>query len=359
MLKTRNIYIDTQVFVSNNYFQNENLRRLSNFGKSGLVNLYMTEITRQEILDNAATEILEAIHDINEFRKKLSSKGKILKNIDVYRQYLDLPKAEFPKNLKTIANDLQLFLTESKITMIPYDTASLADVVTKYFKQAKPFGPGKKKYEFPDAIVLSAIEHWCVNCGEKMYMISGDGDMDIIGSKVILPMNTLKDMLHLINRHKDKRTAWIGKLFDKYESIIEDRVVDAFAEKIVDELSGEIELEDVDVTTIKIHNYFIVQDNVTIGEIVLQFDYDIDFSAEVTYEDYSIAFYNKENNRYIGVRSETSKVKMSMTQSAEVTIEVNMDEFEADDAQEPEVTCTYTSIPDAQKILGKIDNPYY
>ncbi|WP_379085544.1 PIN domain-containing protein [Pedobacter sp. UC225_65] len=357
MLKTRNIYIDTQVFVSNNYFQNENLKRLSDFGKSGVVNLYMTEITRQEIMDNAANDIIEAINDINEFKKKLLNKGKILKNIVAYRPYLDLPKAQVPENIKKIADDLQQFLDESRITMLPYDTANLNDVVTKYFKKAKPFGQGKKKHEFPDAIVISAIEHWCAQHNEKIYLISGDSDMEGLGSKNILPIAALKDMLNLINNDKTKRTAWIGKFFKKYEVLIEDRVAEAFSEKIVDEL-GELELEDVEISTIKIHEYFIVQDNIASGEFVLQFDYDIDFSTDVMYEDYSIAFFNKEDDRYLGVRANKSRVSMSTTQTAEVTIEAFIDEFDNEDQQEPDITCTYTSIPDAQRILDKIDNPY-
>ena len=47
MLKSKNIYIDTQAFIGNNYFQNENLKRLANHGNAGHINIFLTEITKK------------------------------------------------------------------------------------------------------------------------------------------------------------------------------------------------------------------------------------------------------------------------------------------------------------------------
>lgn len=77
MLRTRNVYIDTEVFISNNYFDSKNLQSLSNFGKDQTVNIFLTEITRNEIRSNIREEILTTQNEINIFKKNMSSKGKI------------------------------------------------------------------------------------------------------------------------------------------------------------------------------------------------------------------------------------------------------------------------------------------
>src|SRR4051794_23139350 len=81
MLKTRNLFIDTQTFVGNNFFQNKSLSRLAEFGKLDTVNIYLTEITKNEIQNNIKEGLNIAEQEINKFREAISSKDKILKQI--------------------------------------------------------------------------------------------------------------------------------------------------------------------------------------------------------------------------------------------------------------------------------------
>ncbi len=52
--------------------------------------------------------------------------------------------------------------------------ASIDKLIRGYFDEKAPFGPGKKKHEFPDAISLHALEGWAAEHGRKMLVVSGD-----------------------------------------------------------------------------------------------------------------------------------------------------------------------------------------
>jgi hypothetical protein len=165
MLKTKNVYID------------KNLQSLCDFGKDRTVNIYLTEITKNEIKSNIKEEILNTQKEINIFKKNISNKGKILKNLERFKPYFDLPKLELNLDFKVLSNKLETFIKDGNVSFIPFELADIKVVVENYFKQEPPFGDGKKKHEFPDAIVLSAIENWCKKHKQKIYFISSDSDL--------------------------------------------------------------------------------------------------------------------------------------------------------------------------------------
>lgn len=359
MLKTRNIYIDTEAFVASNYFQSENLKRLSEFAKAGVVKLFITEITKREIIDNAASSLAEAVHEINEFKKKIAGK-RVLKNIAHFKTYLDLPKLELNTQFAQIAEDLDKFILDSGIEVIPYDTADLNEVVSNYFSQAKPFGPGKKKHEFPDAIVISSLKHWCSKSGEKMYLISGDNDMKGLGISSLLSIESLKEMLNLINKQNSAdevaRMQLIDRAFEQFKETIIKEIRLKFEENLIDELGFDISVEDVEVEEITLFPYSIVEDRVGEGETTIQLDYDVHFSATVIYQDYSFGFYDKEDDKYFGARSSRKRISTGSTQTAEIVIEeLFLDVDEGSELEDVSITCTYTSIPDAGYITDELE----
>ena len=66
---------------------------------------------------------------------------------------------------------------EAKAEILLAMKVDAATVFQKYFQKKPPFGPGKKKEEFPDAFVLTSIEDWCSWKNQKIYVVSTDGDM--------------------------------------------------------------------------------------------------------------------------------------------------------------------------------------
>ncbi|EJU9031062.1 TPA: PIN domain-containing protein [Vibrio cholerae] len=56
---------------------------------------------------------------------------------------------------------------------------SVSDLLEKYFRNEPPFADtGKKKNEFPDAIILMAVEAWAEEHGKNVLAVAKDGDWE-------------------------------------------------------------------------------------------------------------------------------------------------------------------------------------
>lgn len=356
MLKTRNIFIDTETFVANNFFQNENLSRLSAFGEMETVNLCLTEITVKEIQSNIREELQNAQEEINRFKKNIANKGRILKNVEEYKQYLALPKLEIEVDYEKINEELEKFIEKGKITIIPYETADLKDIIDRYFNREKPFGLGKKKYEFPDAIVLSAIEKWCIKNTCQIYVVSQDKDLKDYTSKNIIPIPNLRTILNKINtQFGNDRLDWINKIFSESEETIKEKIIEKFSFKLKDEVWFDVSIENVVVENIILHESAIVQDNPDIGETIFQFDFDISFSADVEYDDYSMSWYDKEDDKWYFPEKRTVNIELESTQTAEISIEAFYEDKLLEEYEEFEIYCSYCSIPDSERITEELE----
>jgi hypothetical protein len=351
MLKTRNIFIDTEVFVSNNFFQNRNLQRIAEFGKLEIVNIYLTEITKNEIQSNIKEHLLIAQQEINNFKKLISNKGKILKNLENFKPYIDLPKLEISLNFDSISNELDKFIQNGKIKFIPYELADLKNVVNSYFNQSPPFSLGKKKYEFPDAIVLSAIENWCVKNNEKIYAISNDPDFNGYVSNEIIIVPNIKIMLDKINKqYQSDEIDWITKIYELNKEKIIEKITIAFIEKVEDEIGFDIEIADVSVEHITLYDASLVQGDLSSGEYIFELDYDITFNAQYRYDDYAYSIYDKEDDKYYFPERVNRHIEINTIQTAEISIEAYFEEGEKAEYASTSISCTYTSVPNEDKI---------
>lgn len=356
MLKTRNIFIDTETFVANNFFQNKNLSRLAEFGEMDTVNLCLTEITIKEIQSNIREELQNAQEEINRFKKNIANKSRILKNVEEYSKYISLPKLEINVDYDKINEELDKFIETGKITIIPFETADLKDIINRYFNREKPFGLGKKKYEFPDAIVLSAIEKWCVENSCQIYIVSRDKDLKDYTSKNIIPIPNLRTILNKINTQFDNdRLEWINKIFLDSDEMIKEKIIEKFSFKIKDEILYGISIENVEVDSITLFEPSIVQDNPDIGETIFQFDFDISFSMDVDYSDYSLSSYDKEDDKWYFPEPRTVNIALTTTQTAEISIEAVYEDRLLTDSNNINIYCSYCSIPDSERVTAELD----
>lgn len=360
MLKTKNVYIDTEVFISNNYFDSKNLQSLCDFGKDRTVNIYLTEITKNEIKSNIKEEILNTQKEINIFKKNISNKGKILKNLERFKPYFDLPKLELNLDFKVLSNKLETFIKDGNVSFIPFELADIKVVVENYFKQEPPFGDGKKKHEFPDAIVLSAIENWCKKHKQKIYFISSDSDFKKYTSDNIFILPKLGILLDNINRQLDidRKIAWISAVFENNNSNIVEIINEKFIETVYDTVGYQIEVSDIKVIETTLFEPALVQENGSNDEYVFQLDFDIRFTAQITYDDHTLSFYDKEDDRYYNVEKAIREITMHITETAEVSIEAFYEDGDEPEDADASITCTYTSSPSEDDLLDEVENEY-
>ena len=338
MLKTRNVFIDTQAFIADNFFNGRNIRRVAEFGNKEVIRIFLTEVTINEIKSNAFKRIGDARSLIFDFKKKLAS-NRILNHVEEFQNTLEKIKLDINFCEETIQMELKSFIKNGKVNIIPYENAKLTEIMNKYFNQEKPFDSGDKKNEFPDAIVLSALEEWCSLKGEKMYVISGDSDLGEYNSDCLIPIPKLKDLLGKITNQLSKDSEILHEIFNHSTETIKDSIEAKFVSQIKEDSSNNV--ENVTVNSITLYNASIVQNVEINGETIFQLDVDIDFTAELIFEGTKFSGGNIYQDRWQELLSTGSMV------TVEIGVHTNLDEAGNIDMGNYSIYCTYCSFPAA------------
>lgn len=93
-----NVFIDTQVFVHNNFnFNNGLFRRLISAVDNKLVTVYLTDVVEKEV----ELKILENVEEVKNSQRTFIKNAKILRNLNKYDNVFDIEK-----NLDSISDCL-------------------------------------------------------------------------------------------------------------------------------------------------------------------------------------------------------------------------------------------------------------
>ncbi|MFD1261692.1 PIN domain-containing protein [Entomomonas asaccharolytica] len=170
------IIIDTSIYEKNGLkFDRGLLKSLSQFKKSP-IKLLMPDVILNEVKSHLEKKVSEIIQSndklINDFKGYSLVNQEVLKTLDDFKKNLNA------KNI--VKKKLDEFIESTGAIFI--ECGLLVDVtkiLEKYFSSSPPFSKeGKKKSEFPDAIVLYAIEKWAEENNAKVLAISSDNDWD-------------------------------------------------------------------------------------------------------------------------------------------------------------------------------------
>lgn len=235
-LETKNIFIDTSVYFSNNFaFRGELFQRLMTLAADGVINLYITDITKKEIESNIKNLFIEAYTTLIKCRNK----ARILRNIEDSTFYKLFDSFSLKNEQSFLLEQFNKFLVTAKTNVIPTSEVSIIEVFNKYFLEEPPFNDKKKKNEFPDAFILLALEKWAFENNENMYVISKDNDMFEFCKNIdkliyIAKIEELFDKLvsedgylhsvvtHIINYYIEQINRAISENFAKLEFWVQD-----------------------------------------------------------------------------------------------------------------------------------------
>ncbi|MBK7129065.1 MAG: DUF4935 domain-containing protein [Crocinitomicaceae bacterium] len=136
-----NIFIDSNILYQDYFFENKSNKKLLEYCKVGLLNLYMSEIVRLELR--------------RQFQKELESKNKELQKLIKELKRL---KIEQEINVISISENLNKFDTFYKrlnssdhFFIVHYKNEFLPDIVDRAINRKKPFT--EEKSELKDAII--------------------------------------------------------------------------------------------------------------------------------------------------------------------------------------------------------------
>jgi hypothetical protein len=176
--EVKHIFLDTEVFDANQFdLGSANFSKLVSLVEEGSTNVFITDVTRREVLAHIDEKAREANTRLKQFRAAASILR--LSSAAPFQGLFARIKAE--QLQEVFRAEFESFCTRCKIEVISTGTVEVNDVLDRYFEHRPPFGSGKKKAEFPDAIAAAALKQWCKTVSyHPLHVVSADDDWRLI-----------------------------------------------------------------------------------------------------------------------------------------------------------------------------------
>lgn len=290
--KTRNVFVDTSAFINENFaVKSTAFKSLVSLCRMHKAFLKLTDVTICELKSNIEAGLAEA-------SKVLQNKGRemrILRNVDNAAFAVLFKKLDEAALQGELFRMLQTDFKNAQAEVVGASGLNAAAIFEKYFKKQPPFGPSKKKAEFPDAFVLRALEEWCANNNEGVYVVSTDRDMQSACSDngPLFHLNSIAEFVDLVLREEDDQANFLAQLFTDNPR----KIIDAIRSEFED---TTVYLEDQDgsgepsVTQVTLISAAVV--SMSEGEITLEMDATIAFNVNVSYADPNATSYDNEDH---------------------------------------------------------------
>ena len=336
-LETRNIFLDTEVFRSNSHNLNTKIMKiLGSYVAEGIFVLHTTDVTLREISSQIGAMESDLTNRANKIAKELKHWNSRYR---FYHHHLPVPDPlNEPAQPSNAFSDFETILCNDWNAQV-HRAANLpiGPVLDQYFNRQPPFDKEGSK-EFPDAIALHALQHWCAHEQESIYVISRDKAVQRAADERdhLIAIDSLERLFDLLIAQDHDIAETISAAFDELPLIIE--LQDALSENISyigglydgDKYDGDvlameiIELEEIENLAV----LRVAQNQVScIAQVKLL------VSAEICYEDLSGAMWDKEDNRYLGGETVVTEIQDSITTKIFVDLSRDDDEITLSSAQ--------------------------
>lgn len=157
------VFVDTSIFISEKYnIYSGSLAYLARSIDLGLVNL----LTSSVVVDEVKRHIEDDCNTVAEKTKSLL--GRVVPNqLFGYESPFERVKAK-------LLSDFDEYMRRA--ILIPLATISVEKLFDDYFHEILPFEPGRKKCEFPDAVIVQSIKNYSsVNQDSVCVVVKDDG----------------------------------------------------------------------------------------------------------------------------------------------------------------------------------------
>lgn len=322
------IFLDTEVFVSASFnYQNSLFEKLVDLVDNGELVLYLTTVTRQEILSNIEKEVNHSDSSLKTLHKEFRKKAKIFYNHQNLKSLFSLNynKDEISQDLK---NQFLNYLEKTKTKIISVDKVSPEYIFDKYFNNLPPFKEGKKKNEFPDVFAIVALEKEAIDNEFKVYVISKDNDWQTAceRSNNLIRLENIEKFLEqkiiISSKYQDINLYYefLDDNFDQFRQKISDKF-----EEIEFSLGGGYDFADWGSEEIEVTVKSIELEDKTLVEIddetmTFELNVEISFLADVSYDSLEVAVFDREDDRYYNVEREEQQVHQQIAIPVEVHI---------------------------------------
>jgi len=173
--EVRALSIDSSTFRTYGCrFESGILRQLCQFRDSA-ISLVVSDVVRSEVIKYLADVLTDVKRDVD---------GALSRAVDHWR-YDQSAATEVKEIIFKGGEPIELaharfatFEKKAGVNIVEIDNSvKISELMQRYFKGLPPFSAaGKKKYEFPDAVALMAVEAWAIRNETKAIVCSKDND---------------------------------------------------------------------------------------------------------------------------------------------------------------------------------------
>lgn len=239
------VFLDTNIFIGCRYDLHEEglLIKLKNLVDHNKVRLYISNIVLREAERHIKLNISEAIVELKKARKNISKNisPAIVKDTSL-ENIFDLPCQKTIE--ETAINKFREFLEASKVIYLDNKGIDIDKILEDYFNGNAPFeNKEAKKYEFPDAFIISKLKKEF--CKEKpVWVISSDEGFSkgLRNEEGFNRLASINELLDMINKQDEIKMYDAIKKYIKNKDVYKE-ICNSIKERIE---SNEIEVDGLD-----------------------------------------------------------------------------------------------------------------
>ncbi|MGN6713906.1 PIN domain-containing protein [Anaerocolumna jejuensis] len=309
-----NIFLDTSIFLKENFLEGKRMNLLLDMGKEKKVQIVLPLITINEVKSRFESSCKAAIELYGTIRNKWEI--SVLRNHDSLSEHFKkLPQ------LQVLAKDFnEKFdrkLSEANVLILPYPTLDTSETFRKYFANEAPFSNKvAKKHEFPDEFALMSLSQWCEGEKKKCLVFSMDNDFSGLKSRYLINVQNYEGKINeLVSQFiEEERLKILDNLFVENEEFIKSELKQWVNDSLDDyskyyEVSNSYEVYDVIIEKIetKIIGYQVIQ--VSESAIDVEVDTDISFHVDIVIDDENTMYKDYDDKTWHFADTTTVEVK--------------------------------------------------
>ncbi|WP_444924457.1 PIN domain-containing protein [Microbulbifer sp. DLAB2-AF] len=314
-LETRYVFVDTSMYESKNYqFHQHALGRFKGLCSEQNLYLLMSPVIDGEITSHLAEKAHEAAKHVKEFKKTI----KVLRNLPDLKHHGIFEELTKSDTEKLLLEKYAEFKDEAVHEWVDIDLAKPSVVTEHYFKKTPPFS-GKKKDEFPDALMLISLLEWAKQKNARVYILSKDGDMDSFCNTSDGWLEAVSDLDGFINLviNNDEELKDLAKFAnDRFGECLDE--ITRSLEESINDLEYSTSGYDIDdeVTDVNAYDLEIVDTNIIKADReYAEFSLTVKFAVEAWHSltDYDRSIWDSEDKKYLFTAQTSRKVRDIVT----------------------------------------------
>jgi hypothetical protein len=203
----------------------------------------------------------------------------------------------------------------------------LGAVLDSYFKRLPPFGLGKNKAEFPDALALETLKNWCRREGRGMAVVTRDEGVKATCSEhgPLYHFEDLPKYLDAIVSEDETLSAFIREMIQGHDDEIFDKATEAFPNLgfYLDDQDGDV--NHVELTEIE-YDGEVEMISLAADKAIVEMPATLTFDADISYKKAGTGVWDGEDK--VLLFQETAEETVTETAHRSVAVEITFEALE-------------------------------